>query len=78
MRATLGYKKDFLCVLTESEITNNRHGSALLKQWFPLHRAEEAEVRTLLGRLVTKADSDEGIYVDEDGAVFQLADKGRT
>ena len=43
-----------------------------------MHAAEEAEVRTLVGRPVTQADSDEGIYTDEEGNVFQLAEKGRS
>ena len=40
--------------------------------------ADEAEVATLLGRPLTEVDSDEGIYVDEEGNVFQLAEKGAT
>ena len=43
-----------------------------------VHAAEEAEVRTLVGRRVTEVNSDEGIYVDEEGNVFQLAEKGRS
>ena len=31
-----------------------------------------------MGRPVTEANSDEGIYVDEEGNVFQLAEKGRS
>ena len=31
-----------------------------------------------MGRPVTQADSDEGIYLDEEGNVFQLAEKGRS
>ena len=36
----------------------------------------EAEVRTLIP--LTEADSDKEIYVDEDGNVFQLAERGRS
>jgi hypothetical protein len=39
---------------------------------------EEAEALALVGRPVTAADSEEGIYVDEDGNVYQLADKSET
>jgi ERF superfamily len=40
--------------------------------------AEEAEVRTLVERPVTEVNSDEGIYVDEEGIVFQLTEKRRS
>ena len=50
----------------------------LVREWHPVHAAEEAEVRTLLGRRVIAANPAEGIYVDEEGNVFQLAEKGRS
>jgi hypothetical protein len=49
-----------------------------VREWHPVHAAEEAEVRTLVGRSVTEANSDQGIYIDEEGNVFQLAEKGRS
>jgi hypothetical protein len=55
MKTTLDYKKDFLCVLTESEISNGPRGAVLVKEWHPINKAEEAEVRTLIGRPVTQA-----------------------
>src|SRR5271155_3821157 len=78
MKTTLDYKKDFLCVLKESEISDGPRGAVLVKAWHPVHAAEEAEVRTLVGRPVTVVNPDEGIYVDEEGNVFQLAEKGRS
>ena len=78
MKTILDYKKDFLCVLTESEISGGPRGAVLVKEWHPVHAAEEAEVRTLVGRPVTEVNSDEGIYIDEEGNVFQLAEKGRS
>ncbi len=78
MKTTLDCKKDFLCVLTESEISHGPRGAIPVKEWHPVHAAEEAEVRTLVGRPVTQVNSDEGIYVDEEGNVFQLAEKGRS
>jgi hypothetical protein len=74
----LDYKRNFLCVLTESEISEGPRGAVLVKEWHPVHRAEHAEIRTLVGRPVTQVNSDEGIYVDEEGNVFQLAEKGRS
>jgi ERF superfamily len=78
MKTALDHKKGFLCVLTESEISDGPRGTILVKEWHPVHAAEEAEVLTLLGRPVTEANSDEGIYIDEEGNVFQLAEKGRS
>ena len=78
MKTTLDYKKDFLCVLTESEVSDGQRGAVLVREWHPVHAADEAEVRTLVGRPVTEVNSDEGIYIDEEGNVFQLAEKGRS
>jgi hypothetical protein len=78
MKTTLDYKKHFLCVLTELEISDRRRGAVLVKEWHRVHAAEEAEVQTLVGRPVTAANAAEGIYVDEEGNVFQLAEKGRS
>ena len=77
MKSILDYKKDFLCVLTESKTLDRPGGTVLVREWHAVHAAEEAEVRTLMGRPVTQVNSDEGIYVDEEGNVFQLAEKGR-
>jgi hypothetical protein len=78
MKMSLDYKRDFLCVLTESEISNGARGAVLVREWHPVHAAKEAEVRTMAGRPVTEINSDEGIYIDEEGNVFQLAEKGRS
>jgi hypothetical protein len=78
VKTVLDYKKNFLYVLTESEISDGPRGGVLVKEWHPINKAEEAEVRTLVGRPVTEVDSDEGIYIDEEGNVFQLAEKGRS
>jgi hypothetical protein len=78
MKTTLDYKNGFLCVPTESEISDASWGASAVKEWHSVQAAEEAEVRTLVGRSVIPVDSDEGIYVDEEGNVFQLAEKGRS
>jgi len=73
MKTTLEYKNDFLCVVKE------KHSAAgLVKEWHSVRKAEYAEAQTLLGRPVTSVNQQEGVYVDEDGNVFQLADKGET
>ena len=78
MKTSLDYKRASLCVLTESKISDGPRGAVLVREWHPVHAAEEAEVRTLVGRPVTEVNSDEGIYLDEEGNVFQLAEKGRS
>ena len=78
MKTNLDYKTNFLCVLAESEVADGPHGCTLVKEWYPVHPADEAEARTLMGRPVTATDSEKGLYVDEEGNVYQLADKGET
>ena len=70
MKACLDYRYGFLCVLIENGIEP--------KKWFPVSRTDYAEVQTLLGRPVTNVNLQEGIYVDEEGNVFQLLDKSET
>ena len=78
MKSTLDYKKGFLCVLTESEVSDGLRGAIGVREWHAVHAAERPEVRMLVGRPVTEVNSDEGIYIDEEGNVFQLAEKGRS
>jgi hypothetical protein len=70
MRIVLDYRGNFLCVLTESETPHGSGRVTLVREWCAGRRADEAGVRTLIGRPVTEADSAEGIYVDEDGNGF--------
>ncbi len=68
--AILDHRAKFLCVLVERGLES--------RSWFPINRAERAEVQTLIGRPVTCVNQQEGTYVDEEGNVYQLADKGET
>jgi hypothetical protein len=78
MKTGLDHKKDFLCVLVEQPLSNGPHTAVLVREWYPVYRADEAEIRTLLGRPVTAVDSTEGTYIDGEGNVYQLMDKGET
>jgi translation elongation factor P/translation initiation factor 5A len=78
MQTSLNCKSDFLCVVSEFEIPDGRHGRALVREWYPVHPTDEVESRSLAGRAVTVIDSDQGIYIDEEGNVYQLMDKGKT
>src|ERR1019366_7519699 len=73
MKTTLEYKDDFLYVVEEQD-----GATGVAKKWFPVRRAECAEAQTLQGRPVTSVNQREGIYVDEEGNVYQLAEKGET
>ena len=73
----LGFRNGFLCVLAERSGSDGPQPKTL-KLWYPVREAQEAETRTLEGRPVAEMDRKEGIYVDEEGAVFQLAGKGAT
>ena len=74
MKISLDFKKGFLCVLTQSEGPNE----SLIREWHPVYKAERAELGTLSGRPLTSINATEGIYVDEEGNVFQLANRGET
>src|SRR5580704_7861930 len=78
MKTSLDYRKESLCVLAQYEVLDGRHPGTLVKEWYPVRPANEAESAALLGRPLTEVDSGEGIYVDEEGNVFQLAEKGTT
>src|SRR5208282_5360945 len=77
IRSRLAYKNGFLCVLGECRSAEGSE-PAMAKLWYPVRAAHEAEIQTLLGRPVTEVDPKEGIYVDEEGTVYQLAKKGET
>ena len=69
MRTAIGFREGSLCVLQE------RNGS---RAWLPVREADDGEPSTLDGRPVSLIDAKEGIYVDEQGMVYQLTDKGET
>ena len=74
MKTSLDYRNDFLCVLAESAAPDSR----LIREWYPVRESCQAEVQILCGRPVTKISPSEGIFLDEDGNVFQLLNKGET
>ncbi len=61
---------DSFCVLCQNGAEEDR--------WLPISRAEPVEACGLIGRPLTQIDASEGIYVDEEGNVYQLMDKGET
>jgi len=80
MKSTLDYRDGNLCVLNESKPRGGRPGGALesKREWYVVWQAAETEVSTLVGRPVKCVESSEGLYVDEEGNVYQLANKGET
>jgi hypothetical protein len=77
MKTSLDFMKDFLCVLAQYEVLHGQTQTSV-KEWYPVRPAEEAEVATLVGRPLTEVEPNEGIYVDEEGNVFELAEEGAT
>src|ERR1019366_7807877 len=77
IRTRLAHRNGFLCVVAERGSPEGPDPTTL-KVWYPIREAEEAEGQMLLGRPVIEVDPKEGIYVDEEGTVFQLAEKGET
>jgi hypothetical protein len=80
MKSSLDYLNDHLCILNESEPRARSPGGSPgnIREWYAVREASETEVATLVGRPVTSVESEEGLYVDEDGNVYQLAEKGET
>jgi hypothetical protein len=74
---SLAFKNGALCVLAE-RANPEEPDQIPLKLWYPIREAQEAELSGLIGRSVTEVDVKEGIYVDEEGTVFQLSEKGDT
>jgi hypothetical protein len=77
IRNTLAYRNGFLCVVAERCCLEGTSASTL-RLWYPVRETAEAEIGGLLERPVAEVDAKEGIYVDEEGTVFQLAEKGET
>ena len=69
MKATVECRDGFLFIAEE------REGAMA---WLPVRHTTETEARALGGRPVTAVDSTEGTYIDEEGNVYQLMDKGDT
>ena len=76
MKSTLDHRDGRLCILNES----GGLGGALetVREWYVVREAAEAEIATLIGRPVKHVEPSEGLYVDEQGNVYQLADKCET
>jgi hypothetical protein len=73
VKTTLSYRDGYLNIVEEESGPTES-----TKKWLQVRRAEYAEVQTLLGRPVRSVNLQEGIYVDEEGNVFQLLNKGET
>jgi hypothetical protein len=65
------------CVVVE-ESNQNTTGSGIRRSWYPVRLATSVESHILTGRPTTQLDSSEGTYIDEEGNVYQLKDKGAT
>ena len=77
IKTSLAYRDGFLCVVAERRCPDGPQPKTV-KLWYPVREAAEAETESLTGRPVAEIDPKEGIYVDEEGMVFELAEKGET
>ncbi len=80
MPSSLDYRDGHLCILNESRpsVTAPNGPQENIREWYVVREAAEAEVATLLGQPVNRLDSSEGLYLDEEGNIYQLANKGET
>jgi len=80
MQSSLDYRDGHLCILNESRpsVTAPNGPQENIREWYVVREAAEVEVATLLGQPVNRLDSSEGLYLDEEGNVYQLANKGET
>src|ERR1700719_3978868 len=69
MSTAVGFREGLLCIRQE------RNG---LSTWLPVRQADDGEPPLLDERPVRLVDAEEGIYVDDQGTVYQLRDKGVT
>src|SRR5258708_5055451 len=79
MKSSLDYLNGRLCILNESELGASSPGGALksIREWYAVRETAEAEVATLVGRPVSRVESEDDLYVDEDGNPYQLAPMGK-
>jgi hypothetical protein len=70
MKTSLDFRNGFLCVLCQN--------GAEVDCWLPVSKTELVDAHALIGRAVTQVDPSEGTYIDEEGNVYQLMDKGET
>ena len=79
METSLDCRDGQLCLLVITD--KNGPGTSdpcYMRQWYPIRDAFEDDTRVLRGRLVTCADRDAGLYVDEEGEAYPLKDGGGT
>jgi ERF superfamily len=77
MKSFIDSRQNTLCVVVEGVLPEFRD-AGVHRSWYPIHSTTNAESELLTGRLVIETDHCEGIYVDEEGNVYQLMDKGAT
>ncbi len=65
------------CLVLE-EPNQEQPDSHIRRSWYPLREVGLEKNHTLARRPVTQVNPLEGIYVDDEGNVYQLADKGET
>jgi hypothetical protein len=77
MKTFIDCYQDSLCVVIE-ESNREAADSGTRRSWYPVRQATAVEGHIFTGRPTTQLDPSEGTYIDEEGNVYQLKDKGAT
>jgi hypothetical protein len=75
MKTSIDCYQNCLCLVVE-EPNPERPDLGIRRSWYPIRQATPGESHLLSGLSVAQVDPLEGTYVDEEGNVYQLADKG--
>jgi hypothetical protein len=79
MHTTLDVRDGYLCViLTLRGVRTKNSRPSSVRQWYLIREASEAEAPVLNGRPVSCTDREAGLYIDEEGTSYRLADGGQT
>ncbi len=79
MDLRLDYRNGFLCVLIYKAVPIvTAAGPVRTRKWFPIREAGAEEVIGLLGRPLSLVDEAAGLYLDDSGEPYRLAQEGKT
>ena len=79
MDLRLDYRSGFLCVLIDKAVPIvTVAGPVRIRKWFPIREAGAGEVIGLVGRPLSIVDEAAGLYLDDSGEPYRLAQEGKT
>ena len=79
MDLRLDYRNGFLCVLIDKAVPIvTVAGPVRIRKWFPIREAGAEEMIGLVGRPLSIVDEAAGLYLDDSGEPYRLAQEGKT